>query len=290
MQAVVHGTLKWLQSLSDATVAVLLSLVFVGVIAVAYQWVALSAHEVRIRVVDGETLQPLAGASAEVTYDAVAVLPLPGRVHHGSTGSDGRVLLSVHEHPGNVRIERSGYRSAAARLFLTVAGPTPLESLPPRCYYGEPQTILVPLYSLPEPTLTVVLPEGFRGTFGVELLLSSRLRPEIPGKRNFELALPDDRRLRLEATQLLCRAEVLRKLQVRIQGEESSPQVRSEYDSPETVGLRTVETGWQPLRAIYVVGDRQDYVDARERFLRRTREKKLEYFSQGLEAYFIDSE
>ncbi len=238
--------------------AVLLVLAAAG-IAVLLKTCTLSysVNQVTLAVIDAETGLPLADVQVRVGYTIVMLWPVlnpPPRVDM-RTDSEGRSTFRVADLRPRVTLSLQGYRE----VFQLPLDASDCYALPSAFYEHSEADLTVPLYRLPEPTVTLVFPDGYRGHVAVELAPSAELIQEVAGRREFEFEVGKDGLVRIEATPLLCLQETLLDLTARFAGGVRLPRCHT-FEPDATIALRPVVHMPRPiLREVLVVGDSADF-------------------------------
>jgi len=140
-----------------------------------------------IKIVDGETREPIGGASVTAMY-LYGMVTIGPDTDHWATDSDGLIRERV-------AIGKNVYARWEARHpdFIAAKGDVRLEPesrewLRPYAEVrpGEDRLNVIPLYRKPIPEMRVILPDEYRGPVYVDLQRGESALPTEPGRRVFE--------------------------------------------------------------------------------------------------------
>ena len=245
-----------------------------------------SVERIAVRVVDPESGTPVEGARIEITYLMILLWPVfnPPPGVDVRTDLEGRAEFQIADLGSELRITRPGY--------IDVWVPTePRDGhLHPRHYEesddGE-RRITVPLYRAPEPSVTVVLPDGYRGPVAVELRPSDR-DVQASGPQRESVFEADARgRVVIEASPLLYEQRTLLDLDARFTSGRSVGET-VDASSGEKVSFVKVEFDARRLRALFVVGTKADHERLRAEVHRPTAPDVVVTDWAAFERYFVD--
>jgi hypothetical protein len=145
-----------------------------------------SYRNVKITVLDAESREPIPNASVRTFYEAGVLFPAPTE-YSGTTDEHGDVRLRVAKDSEGIGIlpSAAGYQSYWAQPAFPdgssyVSGP--FTEIPPWPF----DHVTVTLYREPPPTVTFIVPDGFRGIVRIEEpYVFPQPRPDRP--RDFEI-------------------------------------------------------------------------------------------------------
>jgi hypothetical protein len=208
-----------------------------------------SHRDVTFRVVDGETEEPIPGATVRVGYEPHYFVLNKPRDRSVKTGSRGGVTVSVakwwvHDGPSF---------SFAARGYLEHGeSARPGERLPHNlipCPGDAIRCFVIPLYRAPAPQIVLVVADGYAGPVAVELLPSAAFSTGPKGRRHIELDVPASGYVAIEAGPLLRRH---RGLDYRARRAGGAPLPRPYFLRPDEHAFRWVRS--EGNRHLFVVG------------------------------------
>jgi hypothetical protein len=141
---------------------------------------------VTIAVFDAETDEPIAEAEVKVGYSYMLLLN-PPKPQIGATDPDGRVVINAATFRPQVwDASAPGYLSSSHWIFKQM-----------------PDGVQFHLYRGPEPSLTVVVPDGYRGPLIYKVRPAPDRIQDEPGKRDFTFHATPEGRVEIAATPLL---------------------------------------------------------------------------------------
>jgi len=225
-----------------------------------------------VLVLDAETNQPIQGAKIQPSYspnvgvmspevfafNATINKPSNGMV---TTDANGKTTLRVADfHNASLDCKSDGYLSEVGSVF----GNCPLitGSSDAKLIDGQ---IVIQMYQGPEPIVSVVVPNGYRGRILIERTNANESDPQQFGQRNFQFPINERGYVAIIETPLLRKADQLDLRFIYADGSEI-PEDRENTKDSEVV-LRYVTTGCYVLdtkaehdllhRAVY------DYIDGK---------------------------
>lgn len=213
-----------------------------------------SYRPVEVRVIDAETEQPIAGADVRVGYVYMFVFNAPAQ-QSTTTDSAGRATIRVANF-------RDAALSFGARGYLPTGDYSELDDRSPHQRYrsfDEPtgHVATIRLYHGPKPTITVVVPNGYRGPLWVHRRPAAGWIQEERGKRDFTYHATADGYVGIDATRLLL--ESINDLDIKFKYENGTPisQVRNGVPGETDVALRWVTCQGND-KSVFVVGTQAD--------------------------------
>lgn len=168
---------------------------------VAFYW----PRDIPVTVLDAETGEPVAGADVAVSYTYMLVLNAP-RPQSATTNKQGETTIrAANFHAGWTlwTVSAPGYLSAVAfpsgRRWIPSEFHPPLEKVADR-------RAEIRLYRAVEPTITILVPDGYRGPLWVHRRPTRGWIQEAAGKRDFTFRADDNGYVGIDATPLLLRS------------------------------------------------------------------------------------
>jgi hypothetical protein len=213
-----------------------------------------SYRPVDVKVIDAESEQPIADANVWVGYVSMFVFNAPTQ-HSVTTDSAGRATIPVANFRGTVwgfgargYLPTDAYSQSNDRL--------PHQGCPT---FDQPtgREATIRLYRGPKPTITVIVPNGYRGPLWVHRRPAARWIQDTKGKRDFIYHAAADGYVRIDATRLLL--ESVDDLDIKVRYEDGTPivQVRDGAPNETEVALRWV-TCQGNEKSVFVVGTKAD--------------------------------
>jgi hypothetical protein len=256
------------------------SILVVMVVAVPGCGIFHDYRHATVLIRDAETKQPIAGAEVRLSY--VSLLdPFAPWPSSGKTGQDGttRLWAVAYEGAGAVMsVSADGYHyevihvSAEAVRSIgdgksqlrAVAGSNGLTSLMPATPAvhvheqkqatgnGKAQpSIVVDLYSKPEPSVELIVPTGYRGMVVAEVKLAAE--EDVSGKRAYCFKVPASGVVEIKGS------EILRRGHTEYKACYADGTRLDRYADKETVGFRWITCDW--AREFFAIGTQKDYDD-----------------------------
>ncbi len=166
-----------------------------------------SYQPVDVLVLDAETGNPLSNATVSVRYPrgGLPVLNTPKDIS-ASTDRCGRATLRVAEYFGGVAWEIIAQNYIALRF-----GPMSRRRIPEELEiateeHTDHQEVIIRIYRQPKPTITVFVPEGYRGPLKLDLPPTSSFVQGAIGRREFTFEASQTGYVRIDAAPLLLRS------------------------------------------------------------------------------------
>lgn len=217
---------------------------------------------VDVRVLDAETSDPLCNARVSVYYahGEEIVLNQPENLAV-STDRHGRAALEITDYTIDLGV--IGWE-VSAEGYLTrhagdpFSGRVPDEFKKVATDHDASLEAEIRLYRAPRASVTIVVPDGYRGPLKIEHEPKSDWVQEAIGQREFEFSANDDGYVFVEASPLLARG-VLSGVSVRYADGTEIQRIYTFYE-PEAdndIGLRTIGT-YPRYRDLYVIGTKSD--------------------------------
>jgi len=188
---------------------VLICVVFCAIL----QGCARFGRTVPIAVFDGDTGEPVSGATVSVSYDNMVYgLDLfPPHDDEKTTGADGVAKVKVCR--TDTILDAMAFASRGATIGVTAPGYLtyggyPRDYVPPtfqRRKVNGKDVYAVPIYKLPAPQIEIVLPNDYRGPVRITRKFPNRWLQDEPGKRVFEITASAQGDVNIDASPLLYR-------------------------------------------------------------------------------------
>ncbi len=190
---------------------------------------------------DAETGVMIPNAEVRVAYPNILILNGP-KPDVGVTDESGRVLIRAATFKPQ-------------RWLASAEGYLPLE-LPSAS--DLPKTAEFDLYRAPAPTLTIVVPNGYRGPLKVDLQPIPQPLQEKAGARHFTVRASSNGYMGVPSTPLLLNIDVHNSIKVLYENGEAIP-VESFRMGPSDVAFRWQARSIDGRRLLYVVGTTRDF-------------------------------
>lgn len=238
-------------------VAILAASCLPGCISIASH----SYETVDVRVLDAETNDPISNATVSITYGhgEEIVLNQPENVAV-TTDGHGRAILEITEYidTGVVAWEVSAGAYISRYAGDTFSGRVPDEFLKVGTDHDAPLEAEIQLYRAPRPSVTIVVPDGYRGPLKIEHEPKPDWVQEAIGRRNFEFSASDDGYVFVEASRLLARG-VFGRASARYTDGTRIQRIYTFYEPEKDndIGLRAIGT-FPRYRDLYVIGTKSD--------------------------------
>lgn len=217
---------------------------------------------VDVRVLDAETSDPLSNARVSIFYGAgeQIVLNQPDNVDV-TTDRHGRAAVEVTDY--NIDVGVIGWE-VSAEGYLTrhagdpFSGRVPDEFLKEATDHDASLEAEIRLYRAPRASVTIVVPDGYRGPLKIEHEPKSDWVQEAIGQREFEFSANDDGYVFVEASPMLAWG-VLSGVSVRYADGTEIQRIYTFYEPEKDndIGLRTIGT-YPRYRDLYVIGTKSD--------------------------------
>lgn len=246
-----------------------------------------SYETVDVRVLDAETSDPLSKATVSVTYahGEEIVLNQPENVDV-TTDRHGRAVLEITDYidTGFIAWEilALGYQTRYAHD--TFGGRIPDEFLKVATDHEAPLEAEIRLYRAPRPSVTIVVPDGYRGPLKIEHEPKPDWVQEAIGRRRFEFSASDDGYVFVEASRLLARG-VFGRASARYADGTEIQRISTFYhpEADDEIGLRWIGA-FPRYRDLYVIGTKSDQESLRG--LVHPPQNQGEYSMEALETIF----
>lgn len=224
--------------------------------------IASHAYEtVDVRVLDAETNDPISNATVSIRYGhgEEIVLNQPKNVA-ATTDRHGRAVLEI---TGYIDMGVIGWKVSALGYLTRYArdplgGRVPDEFLKVATDHDAPLEAEIRLYRAPRPSVTIVVPDGYRGPLKIEREPKPDWVQEAIGQRAFEFSASDDGYVFVEASRLLGRG-VFSRASARYTDGTKIERIYTLYEpgKDNDIGLRTIGT-FPRHRDLYVIGTKSD--------------------------------
>ena len=241
-----------------------------------------SYQPVDVLVLDAETGNPLSNATVSVTYArGVLVLTIPKEISV-NTDMCGRATLRVTDYHGGV------FWEITAQNYIALGFPVSYRHIPEELEiateeHTDHKEVIIRLYRQPKPTITVIVPEGYRGPLKLDLPPTSSFVQGAIGRREFTAEASQTGYVRIDATPLLLRPH-LKDFIVRYA---DGTQIRTRsFDDDERVILRWI--GIFGNRWLLMIGTRADKDMLRRVLYERSDDPNLgpRFIPEALDALF----
>ena len=210
-----------------------------------------SYEPVDVLVLDAETGNPLSDATVSVWYlRGFPVLNTPKDIS-ASTNTYGRATLRVAEYHGVVW-------ETSAQNYIALGFPVSRRRIPEELQiateeHTDHKEVIIRIYRQPEPTITVFVPEGYRGPLKLDLPPTSSFVQGAIGRREFTFEASQTGYVRIDAAPLLLRSR-LKDFIVRYA--DGTPIRPRSFDDDERVILRRMTDFGN--RWLFMIGTRAD--------------------------------
>jgi len=201
---------------------------------------------VQFRVFDAESGKPIAGAKVE-TYYLYVLDPFAPKTASAVTNDHGEAEMKVAVHfPREIDASADGFIA-----FRSPPGPP-----------APDKVFNLWLYRLPQPTVEIVVPNGYRGRLDIVWERSNSLIQEEPGKRRFVFHASANGIAQVKASPLLLDDQLFVFAGTSGRYENGAPIPQADYRvGPNDIALRWIDVRWVDNgdhRTIYVVGTKSD--------------------------------
>ena len=201
-----------------------------------------------VLVVDAESERPIRNAMIALRY-----MRPPGIVlNHpedtsGFTGDDGKAVIQV------ANPKYGSFWEIGADGYLSHRGYTDTRTRIPEEFVGNGAVeAVITLYARPPPTLTVIIPDGYRGPLGIRV---HPMNASEPGRRDFIFMASTVGLVEIDASPLLLRTSAIGRFAARYTDGQAIPRVSQlgvYKRSDEVIAIRSVAN--PPGGHIYVIG------------------------------------
>jgi hypothetical protein len=203
-----------------------------------------------VSVLDAETSAPIAGANVSIEYGYILSVPTP-KAPVAVTDANGFSTMQVA-----TLDERYNRVSAPGYIDFRATSPNKSPADTPMVFR---------LYKLPEPSLTFIVPDGYRGPVMLDLHPSDAWIQGNIGERQFTYTIPSSGYVSVQATPLLTRTYFIENVNFKTKNGIPIPEKQS-YQTGST--LSVTEVGFEypnnlqnNYRQLWVVGNKSDFDD-----------------------------
>jgi hypothetical protein len=209
-----------------------------------------------IQAIDAETKQPIPSAHVHVSYPLSKSSFAPHEAA-GVTGTDGVVRLDVAPYGDAgtlIEVSANGYLSE--QKYLTI---TQVSGIEPAHFFEDvskrPAAVIVEVLAGPKPSVELVVPVGYHGRVKANMQVRDDL-PLPPGQRCFSYLVSTIGEVEVLGPSLLNRV-----MPCDVHARTDAGPLPDRPDGEQTVGFWFLKRDGTTY--IYVVGDRNEYEDAR---------------------------
>ena len=219
-----------------------------------------------VLVLDAEYDTPIPNAQVNVSYSRHELMLNAPKSATGLTDKDGRLTIKVaKEYPFvSWSVDAPGYlpdpgsgRHGPHRIPLDWLHTDDAST-------DDRKNAVVRLFREPDPKIIIIVPDGYRGPFGIRMNYLEAFASNVPGKREYVFTASEAGFVEVDAIRILRRINPFTKFEPRYASGEQIPLSFDRFGSGKKGSLALRFVDFVPIGVVYAVGDWDDFVAVRQ--------------------------